>query len=108
MSFSERRYESHGASDPIFGIQSTLWAGSNAFVPIIPNIGSRWRLGVNHPHIAFQKITCPSGSLSDAVLDRSLIELLPILQNIPGKPLLNIIAGGLYDRQNESTGQIEA
>jgi hypothetical protein len=67
MSFSERRYESQGAGDPIFGIRSTLRARPNAVVPIIPNIGSRCRLGVNHLHIAFQKIACPSGSLRNIV-----------------------------------------
>jgi hypothetical protein len=48
-----------------FGLRSGL--GSNAIVPIIPNIGSRCSLGVNPPHIAFQKITCPSGSLRNVV-----------------------------------------
>jgi hypothetical protein len=41
MPFSESRYKSHGAGDPIFGIQFTLRVNPNAAVPIIPNIGSR-------------------------------------------------------------------
>jgi hypothetical protein len=37
MSFSERRYESHGTGNSIFGIRFTLWVGPNAVIPIIPN-----------------------------------------------------------------------
>jgi hypothetical protein len=65
MSFPERRYEFQCACDPIFGIQPTIWVEPNASVPIIPNIGSRCRSWVNHPHIAFQKTTCPSGNFLD-------------------------------------------
>ena len=45
MSFSERRYESYGVGEPIFGIRFKLEVGLNTFVPIIPNIGSRCKLG---------------------------------------------------------------
>ena len=62
MSFPERRYEFQGAFDPIFGIGPTPGGDLNASVPNIPNFGSRCGLGVNHGHIAFQQITCPSGS----------------------------------------------
>jgi hypothetical protein len=67
MSFSERRYESHGAGAPIFGIRPTLRVKPNAWLPTIPNIGSRCSYRVNHRHIAFQKKTCPPVSLCNTV-----------------------------------------
>ena len=66
MSFPERRYELQGACDPIFGIRPTLEVDPNAWMPIIPNIGSRCSWWVNCQHIAFQKITCPSGRKKQA------------------------------------------
>jgi len=46
-----------GAFGPIFGIKSKHSLAPKVWVPIIPNLGPLCALGVDHPHIGFQKIT---------------------------------------------------
>jgi hypothetical protein len=57
MLFSESRYDFQGACGPIFGILSKQSPTPKVWVPIIPNLGPLCALGVDHPHIGFQKKT---------------------------------------------------